>query len=92
MNGILGSFHTNNQVVEVQLFRKFINKQEVCGIEWPSTELSTILKPLMNQSTKDITNCGGLYHHILNSFNSESISLANDNSKRLTPMKEKAFT
>ena len=27
MNGVLGSFHTNNEAVEVQLFRKFISKQ-----------------------------------------------------------------
>ena len=49
MNGVLGSFHTNNKAVEVQLFRKFISKQQVGNIEWPDTQVTQDLKPVIDE-------------------------------------------
>lgn len=47
MNGILGSFPTNNIDTSVQLMRKFTRMQEFCIDEWPEDvkeELSSIIK------------------------------------------------
>ena len=71
MNGCLGSFHTNNQAVEVQLFRKFLSKQKIiCSTEWPNDDFTSAVKPLLADlsSCKDVTSCGGFYRHILNPF------------------------
>ena len=78
LNGCLGNFHTNNLAVEVQLFRKFISRQKVCTTTRPNTEIADVLKPLLTDlnSVKDITNCGGLYSHILNHSDPLAISAA----------------
>ena len=34
-NGILGALHVNNHQIEVQLMRKFIERQQVRGMSWP---------------------------------------------------------
>lgn len=94
MNGLLGSFHTSNHAVEIQLFRKFISTQHVSSTMWPDIELTSILKPLLNdiEGTKDITSSGGLYLHIVKPLEKASILAANDISKLLPPIKEKFFS
>ena len=93
INGVLGSFHTNNQAVEVQLFRKFISKQQVSCAEWPDIELTHALKPVIAnlEVTKDTTHCGGLFIHIISPFERAAILEANNSSKLLPPVKEKGF-
>lgn len=93
MNGVLGSFHTSNRAVEIQLFRKFISTQKVSSNMWPDIELTNILKPLLSDVdvSKDITSCGGLYLHIVQPFKKASILAANSTSKLLPPIKEKGF-
>ena len=34
-NGILGALHVNNHQIEVQMMRKFIERQQLGGISWP---------------------------------------------------------
>lgn len=94
MNGCLGSFHTNNQAVEVQLFRKFLSKQKICSTEWPSDDFASVIRPLLVDlgSSKIITNSGGFYHHILNPTDPYAISTANSICKLLPPIKKKAFS
>ena len=69
MNGLLGSFHTSNKSVEIELFRKFIVTQQVCSVVWPDAELVDLLKPLLTEVNicKDITLSGGLYEHMITS-------------------------
>ena len=91
MNGI-GSFHT---AVEIQLFRKVISTQQVTSTMWPDIELTSILKPLLNDievSRDIITSCSGLYLHIMKPFEKASILAANNISKLLSPLKEKGFS
>ena len=67
MNGVLDSVRTSNVAVEVQLFRKFISKQQ-------DIELTHMLKPVTDQLdvTKDNTHCGGWFIHIINPFEQAS--------------------
>ena len=53
--------------VEVQLFRKFISKQQVSCAEWPDVELTHALKPVIAnlEVTKDTTHCGGFTSFLL---------------------------
>ena len=48
-NGILGSYHTNNKSIEVQLMRKFNQEQVVQSLEFPS-DLASILTPKAHQT------------------------------------------
>ena len=93
MNGVLGKFRTSNRAVEVQLFRKFISKQQIHLFEWPDINLTHKLQPLMNslEATKDNTHCGGTFIHILSPFKKTAINEANNCCKLLPPIKEKAF-
>ena len=60
MNGFLGSFHTNNISVESQVFRKFVVTQQAYSAVWPKSELTDIVKPLLNQDiSEDTTLLGG---------------------------------
>ena len=96
MNGMLGNVHTNNKAVEVQFFRKFVNKQHIStsGADWPDSELTNLLKPLLTnlQPNKDYINYGGFYLHILSPFDKQTILAANSNCKLLPYIKEKAFS
>ena len=93
MNGILGSFHTSNKAVEVQLFRKFISAQQVCATQWPNVELTHVLKNVVEclHFNKDVTSVGGMYLHIVSPFERSSLLEANGNCKILPPIKEKGF-
>lgn len=93
MNGILGSFHTSNKAVEVQLFRKFITAQQVCATPWPNVELTHVLKHLIDdlQFNKDVTSVGGMYLHIISPFERKSLFDTNQNCKLMPPIKEKGF-
>lgn len=75
MNGILGSFHTSNKAVEVQLFRKFISAQQVCATQWPNVELTRVLKQLVDDLNfnKDVTSVGAMYLHIISPFERRSL-------------------
>ena len=68
--GVLGSFHTNNEAVGVQLFRKFITKQQVSHLEWPDMPLSQDLKPLIDELHRVRENAyfGGFFYHIVTPF------------------------
>ena len=94
MNGILGSYHTSNQSIEIQLFRKFIVTQQVHSAIWPDSELTGILKPLLNEAdvSKDVTSSGSFYIHILTPFEKSTILAANKYCKILPPIKEKGFS
>ena len=94
MNGMLGNVHTNKQSVEIQLFRKFISRQQVCTMEWPKTELSDTIKPFLYNATRSQSNTkrsSGLFRHILNSYADESIFSADAASHILPPIKEKSL-
>ena len=93
MNGMLGNVHTNKQAVEIQLFRKFISKQQVCTVEWPKMELSDAIRPLLCNATRsrNDTHGSGLFCHILNSYTDKSIFSANIASCILPPVKEKSL-
>lgn len=58
-NGILGSYQTNNRLIEVQLMRKFVSEQIARSIELPSVYSN--FKDLLPQST----NKGSLKNHNL---------------------------
>ena len=94
MNGVLGSFHTSNRAVEIQLFQKFISTQQVSSFMWPDNELTHILKPLLDDidTARDITSYGGLHLHLVKPFEKVSILAANNASKLLPPIKEKGFS
>ena len=49
MNGFLGSFHTNNKSVESQVFRKFVVTQQSYSTVLPKSELTGIVKPILNE-------------------------------------------
>ena len=93
MNGVLGSFHTNNKAVEVQHFRKFISKQQVGNIEWPDTQVTQDLKPVIDElrATKENAYLGALFDHIVKPFEPSTIFNANNYGKLLPPIKEKGF-
>ena len=46
MNGIMGSFHTNNRSVSVQLAQRFLDSKEYAPIKWP-TEFAVDFAPLL---------------------------------------------
>ena len=93
MNGCLGSFHTNNQAVEVQLLRKFLSKQKVFHENWPDVEMVNLIKPLLNEcSLKDTTSSIEFYAHILDHSNPVTISAMNNCCKLLPPIKKKCFS
>ena len=92
MNGFLGSFHTNNISVESQVFRKFVVTQQAYSAVWPKSELTDIVKPLLNQDiSEDTTLLGGLYVHIIHPFDIQAILEANNHCKLLPAVKQKAF-
>ncbi|CAH3140662.1 unnamed protein product, partial [Pocillopora meandrina] len=43
-NGILGSFHTNNRSIEIQLMRKFLSQTKVKDFEYPEMFQETFLE------------------------------------------------
>ena len=92
MNGFRGSFHTNNISVESQVFRKFVVTQQAYSAVWPKSELTDIVKPLLNQDiSEDTTLLGGLYVHIIHPFDIQAILEANKHCKLLPAVKQKAF-
>ena len=93
MNRVLGSFHTSNQAMELQLFRKFISKQQVGSSVWPDVELTRRLKPVIDKLdvTRDKIHCGGLFIQIVSPFEQGAILEGNECSKLLLPIKEKGF-
>ena len=93
MNGVFGSFHTSNCAVEVQLFRKFLSKQQIHVSEWPDIELTHKIQPLIHsmEQTKDRTHCGGLFVHIISPSEKSTLYEANNCCELLPPIKEKAF-
>ena len=52
MNGVLGSFHTNNHNVTVQLMRKFVSMQLVSTDQWPG-EFRESFGPLLQPHLKE---------------------------------------
>ena len=86
------SFHTNNISVESKVFRKFVFTQQAYSAVWPKSELTDIVKPLLNQDiSEDTTLLGGLYVHIIHPFDIQAILEANKHCKLLPPVKQKAF-
>lgn len=90
---MFGSFHTNNQAVELQLFCKFNSKQQIATADWPDLEVAKVFRPLLTDLScpRDFTHCGGLYIHILQHSREPAISAANSCSKLLPPIKKKGF-
>lgn len=74
----------------MQLFRKF-TRQQISYVEWLCPELTELVKPLLT-NLQDLTNCGGLFQHIIQPFEKDSIIAANKCSVLLPIIKEKAFT
>ena len=86
------SFHTNNISVESQVFRKFVVTQQAYSAVWPKSELTDIVKPLLNQDiSEDTTLIGGLYVDIIHPFDIQAILEANKHCKLLPVVKQKAF-
>ncbi len=91
MNGILGNVHTSNHAVEIQLLKEFISRQQISSISsniWPDTDM---IRPLLTPPTKTERNSGGVYVHIVNPDEIESINVVNNGTKLLPPVKEKGF-
>ena len=80
MNGVLGSFHTSNHNVTVQLMRKFLSMQMVSLDQWPK-EFKDKIGPLFQPYIKEI---GSLSETLCPTI-SQSI-------KPLPPITERAFT
>ena len=92
----MGSFHTNNRAVELQLFRKFIKNQQVQYMEWPELELSNAIRPLVCEDKDDGASSSesgycGFHSDILNPFKAEVVLSANDTCKLLPSIKQRSF-
>ncbi|SMN02307.1 hypothetical protein SPONN_807 [uncultured Candidatus Thioglobus sp.] len=79
MNGILGSFQTNNHDVTIQLMRKFLNMQGVSLDQWPQDVRSEFLV-LFQKCCKES-----------GSLSETNFSVDTFEQKALPPVSEKAF-
>ena len=63
-NGVLGSFHTNNSYVEIQLIRKFLSQTKVKDFKYPELFQDTFMEFFESTHTTGVS--------ILNEFSSSS--------------------
>ena len=101
LNGILGSFHTNKKAVEPQIMRKFINTQNLQGVQHKANPevLSLLLKePKCTSSLSDedmLNTYCNVFSSSLMPLNSSGIPLLlklNTNIIMLPPLHEDIFS
>ena len=52
INVILGKFHTNHHSIETQLMRKFITRQQIVQLRFPTHKVSQKSQSLLNHAHK----------------------------------------